>query len=236
MSSKQTWKKQSVKTVHVTFLVDRSGSMASIRDDVIGGFNQFVHEQQALEGECFLTLHQFDSGGFDTLFDAQSIKDVRKATLNDFQPRGSTPLLDSIGKTITSAATRVEAHPDEQPIVVVLTDGYENASREYKRESIRKLIAEKEAAGWVFTYIGANVDAYSESAGMGFNVAATQNFVGDKQGTYAAMDSVGGAVAGARAAAASGVSVSTADFYVKTGKGADEDWKKRVDKEKGEKK
>jgi uncharacterized protein YegL len=216
------------KVAHVTLLVDRSGSMAVIRKDVIGGFNQFLRDQQGQEGDCILTVHQFDTQGFDTLFDAMEVKKVREASETDFIPRGGTPLLDAVGRAITKAQERKDAHPDEQPIVVILTDGQENSSREYTKAQIRSLIEAKEAQGWVFTYLGANVNAYDEAGAMGIAAGATQNYAGDSQGTAAAFSSASAAVLDSRTLLAAGRPMPTsARFYDSTGKTAEKDWASR---------
>jgi uncharacterized protein YegL len=220
------------KIVHVTFLVDRSGSMEAIRSDVIGGFNHFLGAQRAMDGECRLTVHQFDSGGFDSLFEALDISDVRDATPADFEPRGMTPLYDAIGRAITLAQGRAasDAGRNEQPLVVILTDGLENASHEYTHQRIFELIRAKEAAGWIFTYLGANQDAYAVSAAMGINADATQNYVADAQGAAVVFDSVADAVVHSRARLARGETVTSASLYEGTGKRADADARSRTKK------
>lgn len=221
------------KTVHVTFLVDRSGSMESIRSDVIGGFNHFLHDQQKPEGECRLTLHQFDSGGFDTLVEGLDVNDVREAEHDDFEPRGSTPLFDAIGRAITHAQIRAEspAGKDEQPIIVILTDGMENASTEYTGERISNLIKSKEEKGWIFTYLGANQDAYAMGGSMGIQADAVQNYVADADGAEAVFDSVSAAVSDSRARVARGEQVTSKNLYSNTGKRADADAKARSNKD-----
>lgn len=215
------------KVAHIAFLVDRSGSMESIRSDVIGGFNQFIRDQKALPGSCLITVHQFDSDAFDTLFDAKEVKLVREATMTDFTPRGATPLLDAVGRCISLMDHRVSLHPNEKPVVVIITDGLENASREYRRDMIREQITSREVAGWVFTYLGANVDAFSEAARLGINRANTQNFVPDSRGTHAVYSSVSAAVGSTRTRMAAGQSVDATDFYAETDNTAQEDYEQR---------
>src|SRR5207253_953347 len=104
-------------------------------------------------------------------------------TASDFEPRGTTPLYDAIGRSVTLAQGRA-CTPDgsnEQPLVVVLTDGLENASHEYTHAQIFDLIKAKESAGWIFTYLGANQDAYAVGGAIGINAGATQNYVADAQ-------------------------------------------------------
>lgn len=219
-------------TVHVTFIVDRSGSMESLRSDVIGGFNAFIADQKAQPGKCRLTLHQFDGGGFDTLHDARNIGEVPNVGTGDFVPRGSTPLYDAVGRAITNATIRLEARRAankraEKQIVVILTDGQENASSEYTREKVFELITAKEAEGWVFTYLGANQDAYAVGGGMGIAMAATSGYKGDSAGMGAVMDMVSHAVSSTRTRTLAGVNVSSASLYAETGKTAEDDLQRR---------
>lgn len=112
---------------HIHFLVDRSGSMQHLVDDVIGGFNGFIDEQRTTPGDCRLTLVQFDSNNpFEMLHDAIPIGDVPELDRARYQPRGATPLLDALGSLLDLAERRHVASTDE--LLVVFTDGLENAS------------------------------------------------------------------------------------------------------------
>ncbi len=162
------------------------------------------------------------------------VHDVRDAGERDFEPRGATPLFDAIGRAITQAQTwlDIDATTDEQPIFVILTDGLENASREYSAPEIFKLIRTKEAQGWVFTYLGANQDAYATGGEIGVNPCATQNYVADAGGAVAAFDSISSAVMDSRVRVASGRRVTSSDLYANTGKGAEADLKARENRPK----
>lgn len=216
-------------TPHVHMLIDRSGSMASLRSDVIAGINAFVADQatSTQDGRCLMSLYQFDTSGHDTLFSGLDVTDVREATDADFLPRGGTPLFDAIGKTITAAQLALESpHTGaELPIVVIFTDGEENSSREYTRDAIFALIKAKEAAGWIFTYLGANQDAYTQSGTFGVQAASAQNFTPDSRGVAQAYFSVTAAVSNTRSRAAAGLSNSAETFYTTSpvGKAADVD-------------
>ena len=155
----------------ITVLLDRSGSMQSIATDVVGGFTQFVEEQRKGAGEAVLSLVQFDSQSIESLFTAKPVHDIRLPV--EFQPRGATPLLDALGRTIVATGARLRAMPEaERPgrvIFVAITDGLENASEEYRLEQIRQMIQHQESVyKWDFVYLGANVDAFAESEAMGF--------------------------------------------------------------------
>src|SRR5580765_28629 len=124
----------------VVVLLDRSGSMSSIKKEMEGGFDQFVKEQRAVPGICVLTLVQFDSQGIDTVHEAKPIADVPAL---DLAPRGLTPLLDAVGQTITKTKARWDAKKFSKLLFLVITDGQENASREFKKDQIKKLVEDQ---------------------------------------------------------------------------------------------
>jgi Mg-chelatase subunit ChlD len=154
----------------LVFLLDRSGSMESCRDDTIGGFNSFVKDQAALGGK--LTLVQFDHEIITTYTDME-LKDVVPLTTETFQPRGSTALLDAIG-------TIVKSQKSENPLVIILTDGQENSSTKFTKAHIKDLIEQKTKDGWTFMYLGANQDAFAEAGAMGIGPACTMNYDANK--------------------------------------------------------
>ncbi len=169
--------------VHVSFLLDRSGSMEPIREDVIGGFNQFLREQQARPGVCRMTLVQFDSQApFEILVDAADVKEVRPLDAARYEPRAGTPLLDALGALLEHAERRARGR-DEDAIIVVFTDGEENASGSWKREALFERIAALKARGWAFVFLGANQDAYTEGGGLGFARGSTSNWSARSSGT-----------------------------------------------------
>lgn len=149
------------------FLLDCSGSMETCRDDTIGGFNAFVKDQVALDGT--LSLIQFDHE-YLPMYDKKPIGEVEPLTLETFKPRGSTALLDAIGKTIKAI------EPDRKPTVIILTDGLENASNKFTKAHIKDLIDQKTAEGWTFLYLGANHDAFAEAGALGIAPTATMNY------------------------------------------------------------
>lgn len=182
--------------VHVSFLIDRSGSMSGLEADVVGGFNTFVAEQRSEPGECTLTAVQFDgTDPFEVLRDAVDINSVEALRISDYQPRGMTPLFDALGNLIRSAEERLAGLGTvEDQIVVVFTDGNENASRAWTREALFTLIDEKKKEGWTFVFMGANQDSYATGSALGFDRGSTQNYRSDSSGTRASWQSVGRAV------------------------------------------
>jgi hypothetical protein len=147
------------------FLLDRSGSMESCWDDTIGGFNAFVNDQKKDGGT--LTLIQFDHE-YQLCYENKPIGDVEPLTRETFQPRGSTALLDAIGRAIKEVKTR--------PTFIILTDGCENASHVYTKAHIKDLIEERQKDGWTFVYLGANQDAFAEAGAIGINPETTMNY------------------------------------------------------------
>ena len=172
---------------HITVILDRTGSMQSIRDDVIGGFNAFLLEQQALPGKATLTLVQFDSQDpYEVLCRFLPIGEAKPLTPATYVPRASTPLLDALGQGIYDLALALadmgEGRPDKV-VFVVITDGQENASREYTREQVVALIEEKQAAGWEFVFLSADLEAIGEAMRVGFAAHHTLAFDKDAAGT-----------------------------------------------------
>ena len=187
-------------TVHVYFVLDRSGSMAAIRSDVIGGFNSFVEQQRSEPGRCLMTLIQFDGqDAHEVLWNARPLDQVPPLDESSFVPRASTPLFDAMGHAIADATIRREklggaGEPYEEVVFVTFTDGLENASREYNRTQIFDLIRKREALGWSFVYLGANQDAYEESERLGYSPGSVQNFLADARGTALAFRSTSGSI------------------------------------------
>lgn len=167
--------------VHCTLILDRSGSMQSIRSDVIGGVNAFLKEQRELPGECTFTLVQFDDAGpYDVLCDFKPIKEAKDLG-DEYLPRGLTPLCDAVGKGIVSLGEKLRSLPEadrpEKVVFVTMTDGLENASKEYDRARIAVLTKEQqEKYGWQFVYLGANQDAVKEAESVGIPMAAAANY------------------------------------------------------------
>jgi hypothetical protein len=148
------------------FILDRSGSMETCRDDTIGGFNAFLNEQKPEGGT--LTLILFDHE-YNVMYENKPIGECPLLTEQTFVPRGATALLDAIGRTIKNTTST-------RPTIVILTDGHENSSREYTKAHIKDLITERQNAGWTFVYLGANQDAFAEAGALGIAPATTCNY------------------------------------------------------------
>lgn len=167
-------------------IIDRSGSMASIVADAIGGFNTFLADQQTVDGEGRMTLVLFDDK-FVLGYQAQPLDQAPQLDTRSFVPRGATALLDAIGRTINEQGARIEAEAWADKVVVcILTDGEENMSREYSPALVKQLVHEQEAKGWSFVFLAANQDAFATGMMYGFNAAHTMNFAATAGGTQAA--------------------------------------------------
>ena len=158
----------------IVVILDRSGSMASVREDMEEGLRQFILEQKRVDGDANFSLIQFDNE-IETVIDGRDIKTVDPQDIC-LLPRGSTALLDAIGRGITHTQDRINSHIDkpEHVIVVVITDGHENASREFKKNQIEDLIKKNE--DWHFTFLGADMSGISDAHSVGFQQASTMNY------------------------------------------------------------
>lgn len=218
--------------VHVSFLIDRSGSMSGLESDVVGGFNRFTAEQRQQPGDCRLTLVQFDSGNpFEVIYDAEPLAEVADLTRDRYQPRGGTPLLDALGALIESADRRLAGlgAAAEDQVVVVFTDGYENASLRWSRSALFAAVEERKAAGWSFVFMGANQDSYLEAGRIGFDRGNIQNFAADAQGAEASFKSVSRSVKSFRSAPRARRRSLTTDYF-EGRKEAEEDWRTRPER------
>lgn len=197
--------KGSPATMKVWMLLDRSGSMGGLEAAVVKGAARFLDEQAAEQGKCRMTVAQFDSQDpFEVLIDSTAVSKADRHALERYQPRGTTPLFDAIGRLIGCAdqriARRAEAgkRPEDQTVVIV-TDGLENASTDYSAADISKLISERRERGWAFVFLGANQDSYRESARMGFDQRNVQNYEASQVGLGEAFGSTSRAYSERRA-------------------------------------
>jgi hypothetical protein len=208
----------------ITLILDRSGSMDKCKTDTEGGFDSFIDEQKKVAGKCNVTLVQFDDQ-YDVVYSNKPISEVPKCVL---VPRGSTALLDAIGKTIVSTGERLAAMPEnERPgavIVAILTDGGENASHEYNWSSVKKLIDKQtNDYQWLFTFIGANQDAIANASKMGIGRSNSMTY--DVHNTGQVFASLATSTTNYRHATAAGASYGEA---VLDAAFTDEDRKKAV--------
>ncbi|KAA0094185.1 VWA domain-containing protein [Mycolicibacterium sp. P1-18] len=176
-------------------LLDRSGSMETIKSDTEGGFNALVATQRTEPGEALVTLAQFDTE-YEVVYANRPIAEVPPLVL---QPRGMTALLDAIGRLIADVGTELAAlDEDERPgdvIVVVMTDGMENSSVEWTAEAVNSAIRRQEREfSWYFVFLGANMDAVAVGAQLGFSADRTMTYEASDEGVASAMAATTGYV------------------------------------------
>ena len=175
----------------ITLVVDRSGSMQSIRDDAEGGVNALIQDQAEQPGEAIITLVEFDTE-YDFVLQGVPARDVRPYRL---VPRGSTALLDAVGRAINETGARLAAMPEaDRPglvVFVVVTDGHENSSRELTKDQVREMVEHQQSVyKWQFTFLGADADAFAEAGGIGIDRDGIATYSRDKvRSAYAATSS-----------------------------------------------
>ncbi|WP_178023503.1 vWA domain-containing protein [uncultured Paenibacillus sp.] len=170
----------------LAFILDKSGSMAGLESDTIGGYNSMLGKQKAIEGECHITTVLFDNN-CELLHDRIDIRAVSPMTGKEYQVGGTTALLDAIGRTIHKIGNaqkhKADEYRAEKVMIVIITDGEENASREYSAERIKRMIQhQKTRYGWEFIFLGANIDAVETAGHFGISPDRAQNFHADQEG------------------------------------------------------
>ena len=175
------------KKMDIVFLLDRSGSMGGTENDTIGGFNSYIKQNKNNKFETNVTTILFDDR-YEVLHDRCNIKDVKDITEKEYYVRGCTALMDAIGKTIKN----IEHKTDNKVLFVITTDGLENASKEYTKSSIKRLI--KKHSDWEFIYLGADIDSSSEAASIGISKKNAYDYTKSKTGTRALFNSISKAV------------------------------------------
>ena len=202
----------------LVFILDRSGSMAGLEGDTIGGFNAMIEKQKNEPGEAYVSTVLFDNESI-VIHDRVDIQKVAPMTRADYYVRGCTALLDAVGKAIQHIGNvhkyaREEDRP-EKTLFVITTDGMENASREYTYDRLKLLIQrQKDKYGWEFLFLGANIDAAKEAARFGIGADRAANYHADRQGTAVIYEAVSEAVCNVRAS-----------------RPMSANWKKRVDED-----
>ncbi len=196
---------------HIEFVLDRSGSMHSIKADIEGGFDAFIADQRTHPGRCTVSLAQFDNE-YETVFTARDVHDVPAL---DLVPRGSTAMLDAIGRSISALGSRLAALPEaERPgtvVFAIMTDGMENSSREFTYQAIKELITRQEQSyNWQFLYMGADQDAIEVGAAIGVRADRSLTYGrGKSKEAYAASSKLTRSL---KEAASSGASMAAVAF------------------------
>ena len=183
-------------------ILDRSGSMEHLTADTIGGYNSFIKEQQNVSGEAVLTTVLFDDQ-YELLHDRVDIKKVRPITGKEYFARGSTALMDAMGKTIAAIGAKLHNTPEaERPakvIVFIITDGEENSSVEYTQEKVKEIVElQRNTYKWEFIFIGANIDSFSTAGSLGIDTGNAFCIAADGDGTVRAHSAMRKAVSNYR--------------------------------------
>ncbi|WP_042355687.1 vWA domain-containing protein [Bacillus rubiinfantis] len=202
----------------LVFILDRSGSMAGLEKDTIGGYNAMLAKQQKAEGEAIVTTILFDHE-IELLHDRLNIKGMSPLTEDDYEVRGSTALLDAIGFTIQKMANVQKRTSEElradKVLFVITTDGMENASREFTAKKISQMVQQqKEKYSWEFLFLGANIDAISTAAQFGIDEDFAVDYHADELGTQVNFEAVCEAVTSLR-----------------SGKNLDRSWKTGIERD-----
>lgn len=174
----------------ITVVLDRSGSMSVIRTDTIGGFNTFLADQKKAPGDGLISLVQFDER-YEPNYSGVDLKVAVDLSENTYQPRGSTALLDAVGKTIVATGERLSAlSEDQRPgkvVFVIITDGAENASKEWNHQQVKTLIEQQTSQySWQFVFLGANIDAAAVGGSIGIAKGMTLDYGHNSGGTQTA--------------------------------------------------
>jgi uncharacterized protein YegL len=190
----------------LVFVLDRSGSMSGLEEDTIGGFNSLIDKQKKEPGKCLVTTVLFDSR-VQTLHDRVELQQLKPMTGRDYSVGGCTALLDALGGTIRRIADiHRYARPEDVPkrtTFVIMTDGLENASRQFSSEEVKRMIRhEQEKYGWEFLFLAANIDAVETAGRMGIRADRAVNYNADARGTEVAYEAVCEAVSFRRNCAA----------------------------------
>lgn len=179
---------------HIIFVVDRSGSMSTIALDMIGGYNTFIKKQKETPGECYVSFYQFDDI-YEPVFERIKLEDVKDLDSATYVPRNMTALYDALGKTINNYGKYLsELNEEERPdrvLVVTITDGVNNASREFSLEQVRNMVVHQtDAYKWSFVFLGSNIDAWDAGKALGISANTTLQFANVKGSVDKAFDAL----------------------------------------------
>lgn len=195
--------KKNNNITELVFILDRSGSMSGLESDTVGGFNTMIEKQKKQNAPCYVSTVLFNHTS-EVLYDRVKLGEVQKITEDDFFVGGSTALMDAIGGAIHHIGNiHKYIRPEDVPantMFVIMTDGMENASRNYSSDRVKQMIErQKKRYGWEFLFIGANIDAVETAARYGIDADRAVNYHADKEGTRVVYQSVANAVCNVRA-------------------------------------
>jgi hypothetical protein len=181
------------KVTEIVFILDRSGSMSGLEEDTIGGFNGLINKQKNESGEAFVTTVLFDDA-YEMIHNRVALKSMEALTDHDYYVRGTTALLDAVGKTILHMKTHLK-DPKTKVLFVITTDGMENASCEFSYCKIKEMIErQKEHFAWEFIFLGANIDAVTTAKNLGISEESAATYQADACGTQVNYQAINEAV------------------------------------------
>ena len=194
--------KKNNNITELVFILDRSGSMSGLESDTVGGFNTMIEKQKKQNAPCYVSTVLFNHTS-EVLYDRVKLGEVQRMTEEDFFVGGSTALMDAIGGAIHHIGNiHKYIRPEDVPantMFVIMTDGMENASRNYNSDRVKQMIErQKKRYGWEFLFIGANIDAVETAARYGIDADRAVNYHADKEGTRVVYQSVANAVCSLR--------------------------------------
>jgi hypothetical protein len=178
------------KVTEIVCILDKSGSMDAIKSDTIGSFNSFLKEQQDLPDKAIMTVMLFDNE-YEMMYNGVDIDCVKPLTSSTYRPSGTTALYDAIGVAISKVETRFNSGKCNRVLVAIITDGYENASKEYNKCQIMKLINDHKKNDWEFLYLSASPSAFADSGSIGIAPTRTMLFAHSGSGMRGIMASYG---------------------------------------------
>lgn len=204
--------------VEMVFILDRSGSMGGLEKETINGFNSMIEKQREVKKDALISTVLFDNQ-FEVLHNRVDLKEVKLLTSKDYYVRGTTALLDAIGRSIrkiVSIYRKIDAEEKpEKTIFVITTDGMENSSMEFTYDDIKKTIEfQKQKFDWEFIFLGANIDAINTASRFGISSDRAANYRADKRGTSIHYEAIADAL-----------------MEFRTNKSLSPDWKKKIDKD-----
>jgi len=202
--------KKALKTV-VSFILDNTGSMESIKDATISGFNEYIKGLKKQGNNLTLTLTTFNSEKIETPYVKAKLSEVKELTGETYQPDNLTPLYDAVCRTVKNLEKEIKK--DEAVIVAIMTDGLENNSKEYTQVQMREIIKRLEKKGnWTFAYLGANQDSYAVAQQYGIKIGNIKNWEATPQGASVAMNAMSIDTASFAASNSRGVA-NTSNFF-----------------------
>ena len=200
---------------HIVLVLDRSGSMEAIKSDAIGGYNEFIKSQQAVPGKATFSLAQFNHN-YDLVQDFVDLKNAKVLDNKNYQPGGTTALLDAVGRTALAVGERLSAlEQGARPgkvVFVILTDGMENASKDYTRDRIKEIIKEQqEIYKWQFVFLSSDIDSFHDAQKWGIPASNTLSMGATSESAKLAFASIGATLCSYRRGASANMGFSPAD-------------------------